>query len=647
MASTTSLAETPQMLTQQGGMDNLTFTHGYVHGHVHRHNDFMHIHGHIHNHDHTNQLSSADSKPAGESSAECHEFDEICRDIFCEDLDDCYFEDCISQCHEASCADDSCIARCEDVSADCCEDASADCCNDPQCLESGSIDCSAECSALREHENSLCESQKSNMELFENLLQNVQKNVEQLFQDKDQGIFQQKNHTDYGNIQLMEILEPDAKKRKVTDQKLEIHFPHPCHSAPASEGNELSSKTSLETWPIQTSKHHTHQTCFHAKVPSSTVDQTAHDLDTETSKQLKSDFDFFIQFDNFNPLNLNNQDFSAQPFFNNHFEDPGASATYPCQWEKCQTKVDDSHLVQHLVNAHIKDEYGLSSGNSLGQPPFECEWSNCNFVDEDYSAFLGHLNTHKCDPPRVELKDSIMPTDKDVSALLTPNSASELTDSPKKEVNETLLNGLNITSMKICSKSNSSDELTDPNFTCKWAVATDETGFPIVCGKTHKSEGELQHHLQDDHIGLGRSVYHCCWVGCERHQGKPFIQRQKLYRHIHIHTHYKPCKCSVCGACFAVEAILKQHMRIHSGEKPFVCDTCGKRFSTSSSLSIHNRVHSGEKPLQCTWPGCKKRFSESSNLAKHLRLHMKKFTCETCGEVFDKRTEYTKHKKLH
>lgn len=300
------------------------------------------------------------------------------------------------------------------------------------------------------------------------------------------------------------------------------------------------------------------------------------------------------------PLSLREErDFDFYVQFDNFPE------TYACQWEQCQKRVDDKTLVSHLLDNHIRD-FG-------DEKLFQCEWSQCLYHNANLGELISHLELHK-----TPLRPVPLP-------MLTPALADEL----------------NITHMEILPRAPAANE----RFTCMWQVGQAD-GEPVVCRRQHLSAGELQHHLQDDHIGLGKPLYNCCWLGCDRNGGKHFVQRQKLFRHIHTHTHYRPCKCDVCGAAFAVPATLKQHMRTHLGEKPFACAVCGKRFTTSLLLLVHNRVHLGERPLECKWPGCGKRFSESSNLAKHMRLHSKQFRCE-CGAVFDKKAHYTRHRREH
>lgn len=638
-------------LPQQRDLQYLS-THGYIHGHVHRHNDHMHIHGHIHNHDHQGH--------AHELSEPCSHFDEVCNEIFCDDLDDCYYESCgnskVSEC--ADCFPGESGNQCCDEE-DCGKQSDVECCEDPYCLHDVEAICNdpgcLDHLEATDHENNLCDYQAQRMSIFKNILESVQRGVEKP-QAKE---LASPNVNDSGTSKKKRRIEP------LEDEKFQIHFPHRCHAvAQAPQDSNITSDKVLrrsET-PILPSNgnspvnnHHTHQSCFHARIPNSQHDFSS-SLAPQSEKQ-QSDFDFFIQFNNFNLIfdsdetKVQQQHELSAPLIGN--ESPSAPSSYSCKWENCFKKVDDHTLLDHLIDEHINTEYHLDNRDKLNNQAFQCEWDNCSFSNQNLNSFISHLNSHKgfVDPKNRCLADfgqqgiPLAP-----SPLLTPNSASSSTGSPqqtKKEDGNTVQNPINITSMEILPKPETKSEPLDKQFTCRWQVGTTPDGEPMICGKTHSSEGDLQHHLQQDHIGLGKSQYNCCWVGCERCGGKPFVQRQKLYRHIHIHTNYKPCKCEICGGSFAVPATLRQHMRTHSGERPFTCTFCGKKFTTSSSLSIHNRVHSGARPLECKWPGCGKRFSESSNLAKHMRVHTKSYKCEECGEVFALKKDFTKHKKTH
>ncbi|RLV91392.1 Zinc-responsive transcriptional regulator ZAP1 [Spathaspora sp. JA1] len=603
-------------------------THGYVHGHIHKHKDHTHIHGHIHNHDHDQHYH--ESTQSGIESARgkstpvdlpmsigtlgnlpCTEMEDLsfCKDVFCDDLDDCFFTNCDNDNDSCCMGDPSCSGNCWAL-----DNKDIECCNDPNCEDytpkpplqpniQKLSDLSEQCNeatcceytaspspaAVPHHheQDHLCQVQSSKRSLFEDLITNV--------------------HTNLNN----------TNKTKPTE--FEIHFPHECHAEESKPSNH----------------HHFHQSCFHTTIPETIPSSSTTSYDEKLMSNF--DYDFVVEFNNFNQtLALADQ---ATTGISNSSEDP---LMYSCQWDHCFKKVTDDSILNHVMEDHIRTEYPeLPSDNTT----YQCEWQDCNFINPDFKLLVDHLNVHK-----QQVKHQ-QPTVAVKQALLTPSStiksyeSSPITEYPQVKDEHP---NVNITSMKIMPKRRRpSPSPPDATHTCKWEIGSDNNSNPIVCNKTHSTAAELQDHLLNDHIGSGKSKYFCNWVGCDRHMGKQFTQRQKLLRHIHIHTGYKPCQCNICGANFAVEAMLTQHIRIHSGEKPFPCSICGKRFATRSSLSIHNRVHTGEKPLVCKWPGCGKRFSESSNLTKHMKIHTKMFECEVCGSVFDKKGDYTKHLKTH
>lgn len=619
-------------------------THGFVHGHIHKHKDHTHIHGHIHNHDHDHHQPDLPNQ-----IEQCPESDELalCDEIFCNDLDDCLFTNCQDtreQCQEHECYE-------EPLSAfDC-----TVCCDDPACERNlsgtehsqaaarhksetilggnslsgssrgfGSRDSSASsgpsvaleavCPSLvckdshciGQHENNLCDLQLSKRPIFEKLINNVHSGV---------------------------FAEPAAKRRHTDglESNLQLHFPHECHPAPelglalAEHGSDKESK------PCAVSHHHIHQSCFHTTVPNSNADDTM------------SNFDFYVQFNNFadslKPVDVACQD-------------------YLCQWENCQRTVNDQTLLQHVMESHINQEYSGSAVKS--EAPYNCEWNSCNYLDSDLNSLINHVSMHKRGS---NMESALTPGASDISASpekpvfgdyeklvqITPDTSMGHNQSqsqspfgkkqtqvdPKRTLlyDSSCMNNANykITAMEIRpSAAHLRCSHIDPTFTCHWQTHS-ENGQPVSCGKSHASAADLHEHVLNDHIESGQRLYDCCWIGCDRHNGKNFRQRQKLVRHLFIHTKHRPCVCHVCGASFAVDTMLTQHMRTHSGEKPYTCNVCGKRFSTSSSLSIHNRVHTGEKPLVCKWPGCGKRFRESSNLTKHMKVHLKSNVPEEAG----------------
>lgn len=575
----------PALPTHKGPEGQPVMTHGYVHGHVHQHKDHMHIHGHIHNHDHGRE------PPAQETDAEflqlaCPDLQNafnLCTDVLCDDLDDCYFTGCDNSTLTAPHSE-------TDMSpppADCCDDPSCllepgkDICTDTLCIESG------------HHVNTLCADQRPKLDMFENLIQNLQRNIELYSMPA---------------APAPAVEEPPRKMARTEDSNLRIHFPHHCHQ---EDNNNWQTSAAAEV------HHDTHQSCFHVKLPAG--DSTEH---VQESVPPQSDYDFFMQFNNFNRI-IGQP--ASPPHPSNHTSNHPSS--YSCKWENCFQPLDDSTFMDHLLGTHVKNEVKNEVKSEpqneysahFNQPtsgPYECEWELCHRQEDTLEALMEHLESHKGtsvpQPSIVPVLADYMskPDFKELVDLKGLPTPAELTPEDKKDYS------LNITNVTILPKASLAT-----SFRCKWQVGSDAAGEPILCNKPHANEGDLQSHLINDHVGGGQSMYHCCWYGCVRNKGKPFPQRQKLLRHIHTHTGHKPCLCRVCGALFAVPSLLKQHERIHLGERPYECKECGKKFTCSSSLAIHKRVHMNLRPMKCTWPGCGKSFRDSSNLSKHMRTH--------------------------
>ncbi|CAK7892891.1 hypothetical protein CAAN1_08S03862 [[Candida] anglica] len=628
-----------QLSSTQHSVDSIKdksdlLVHGYMHGHIHKHKDHTHIHGHIHNHDH--------SHDGEDGLGACKEFEEasVCEGIVCDELDDCFFEYCGEMLGESNTngntngvasgmnsglANDVVSGVASSMSSGgttttLSNGAASSLSNDPTNVTNSSdlsppTTHSHPTTPLSIMENECVDAKRP---IFETLISNVHQQS------------QEERHK-RRKVAAATAMSPQYLQDSLSmPLDLDLHFPHVCHTGE----EEIPEVNSSHAAPGQGhshgpgSGHHIHNSCFHTRIPNVSEINTM------------SDYEFYVQFNNFGQGSPSGAapNYSTYPSYPSVQQDP----TTQCQWDNCYNQVTNDTFLQHVQQNHLP---------SSGLPPskFQCEWNNCDFSIDSLDEFLNHVTAHKTTTPSSTLVDqsshphSLLPSESSNQLNITAMNISPQVDLTRCSGQAAANNTSNHHHCGGHSHSSSSTTSAD-NLICQWEVSKDSNGNPIPCGAHLKSTGELQEHLIT-HIGHGKSVYHCGWIGCERHRGKEFTQKQKLLRHIHIHTRFKPCQCTICGAKFAVESMLKQHLRIHTGEKPFTCSICGKTFTTSSSLSIHHRVHTGEKPLECKWPGCGKRFSESSNLTKHMKIHMKSFECERCGKQFEKKPSYTRHIK--
>ncbi|KAH9962637.1 hypothetical protein BC827DRAFT_1197155 [Russula dissimulans] len=172
-----------------------------------------------------------------------------------------------------------------------------------------------------------------------------------------------------------------------------------------------------------------------------------------------------------------------------------------------------------------------------------------------------------------------------------------------------------------------------------------------ACELSFTSVDDLMNHLTAEHVGSGKNRYECFWIGCDRNGENGFNSKQKVCRHLQMHTGYKPFKCETCQHYFSEAATLQQHMRRHTQQKPYRCEFpgCEKAFAIAGALTIHRRTHTGLKPFKCQY--CERAFAESSNLSKHLRTHTgaRPYVCKEpgCKKTFARPDQYARHRRVH
>ena len=153
--------------------------------------------------------------------------------------------------------------------------------------------------------------------------------------------------------------------------------------------------------------------------------------------------------------------------------------------------------------------------------------------------------------------------------------------------------------------------------------------------------------------------------------------KQKLEKHMALHTNEKPFTCDECAKNFRFEEQLNQHKIVHSEIKPFSCH-CGVQFTVRNSLKRHQlRIHSKDKESntdnesegdgngettenytelsvnitrgQRTCNVCEKILSSKQALEYHMIRHTgkKPFMCDLCDKSFFAEAQLNQHMFVH
>ena len=112
--------------------------------------------------------------------------------------------------------------------------------------------------------------------------------------------------------------------------------------------------------------------------------------------------------------------------------------------------------------------------------------------------------------------------------------------------------------------------------------------------------------------------------------------------------------CDICHQAFRTDLELKDHHLIHAEEylKPHACDVCHKRFFDPANLERHSRIHSESDTLE-KCDKCNKTFTHVDYLKAHMEhshaslITVKSFSCDVCDKQFARKSDLTKHQRLH
>ena len=105
-----------------------------------------------------------------------------------------------------------------------------------------------------------------------------------------------------------------------------------------------------------------------------------------------------------------------------------------------------------------------------------------------------------------------------------------------------------------------------------------------ICGKGFPLKGKLVLHEKNVH---GEKNLMCTFEGCS----KAFNIKAKLQDHLNrAHLNVRPHECKICGANFAILALMKKHTLIHSDERTCICPFCNKGFKQRATLYRHKKT---------------------------------------------------------
>ena len=103
-------------------------------------------------------------------------------------------------------------------------------------------------------------------------------------------------------------------------------------------------------------------------------------------------------------------------------------------------------------------------------------------------------------------------------------------------------------------------------------------------------------------------------------------------------------KCEQCSKTFKKLFNYKRHMIIHKNEFPYKCDYCQQEFKDESNCKKHLKLCKIKHNIGSNDTEPVKRKCISKNTS-NIKIY--KFKCETCGKMFYKKYNLTRHENMH
>lgn len=132
---------------------------------------------------------------------------------------------------------------------------------------------------------------------------------------------------------------------------------------------------------------------------------------------------------------------------------------------------------------------------------------------------------------------------------------------------------------------------------------------------------------------------------------KVFCRNENLKSH--VCNNFIRIKCSKCPRVFTQKKYLTRHMEIKHTNK-FTCNSCGKIFNSNKSRNEHKcGIVTKNHTFSCI--NCNKSFNQECYLRKHMNIHLplpskeqhKQFICDICGKKFWDGKTLKQHTVIH